>query len=548
MKLFKLHVLLLGLFSLVGKAQILEVTKIEELTTDGIQAILTDFGVPVNFIENRFNVDLYRVRYTSTNPSNAEPIEASGAIAIPRGTQCPLPLVSYQHGTVALKTDVPSFNNYEANIGKVFAASGYVVCMPDYIGLGTSPGLHPYVHAKSEADAALDLLRAARELSDSLNFPLNDQLFIFGYSQGGHATMALHKEIQENYPDEFTVTASCPMSGPYDLSGVQAEVLTSSNVYPTPGYLPYVVLSYQSVYGNIFTDPSEVFIAPYDEIIPPLFDGTYSMGFINNQVPNIPSSMVNPELLNDFNTNPNNPLRTALADNNNYDWLPTSPIRMLYCEGDDQVSFLNTEKAYDAFIANGAENIEKVNFGIFTHSGCVQFCLLNGYNYFKSFRDEANGLNVSTEVQPETGIGLSNGSINVSIQGGVEPYQVTWSGGLQGTEIINVPANEYLLTVTDARECRVKELISLPFVQSVHEANALNFRFFPNPAKHELIVNASERGTVILRDLQGAEIMSKHVLVDEVNVFNISELASGMYFLHFISSSLQSKSLKFIKE
>jgi hypothetical protein len=546
MKQFLFTILFLSFIT--TKAQILEVTKIEELTTEGIQAVLTAFGVPQGFIENRFDVDLYRVRYTSTNPSNGEPIEASGAIAVPIGTQCPLPLVSYQHGTVALKTDVPSFNNFEANIGKVFASSGYVVCMPDYIGLGTSPGLHPYVHAKSEADAALDLMRAARELSDSLQFTLNDQLFIFGYSQGGHATMALHKEIQENFSNEFTVTASCPMSGPYDLSGVQAEVLTSSNAYPTPGYLPYVVLSYQSVYGNIFNDPSEVFVSPYDELIPPLFDGTNSMGYINDQVPNIPSTMVNPELLNDFITNPLNPLRIALADNDNYDWLPTAPIRMLYCEGDDQVSYLNSEKAYDTFIANGAENIEKVDFGIFTHSGCVQFCLLNGYNYFKSFRDEANGLIVSTEVQPETGIGLSNGSINVTIQGGEEPYQVSWSGGLEGTEIVNIPANEYLLTVTDARECRVKDLISLPLVQSVHETNALNFRFFPNPAKHELIINASEKGTVTLRDLQGAEIMSKNVLRDEVNVFQIAELASGMYFLHFISNSSQSKSLKFIKE
>jgi hypothetical protein len=35
--------------------------------------------------------------------------------------------------------------------------------MPDYIGMGGSPGLHPYVHAASEATASIDMIRAARE-------------------------------------------------------------------------------------------------------------------------------------------------------------------------------------------------------------------------------------------------------------------------------------------------------------------------------------------------------------------------------------------------
>ena len=46
----------------------------------------------------------------------------------------------------------------------IFAAFGYVVCAPDFVGLGDSPGVHPYVHAKTEASAAIDMLRAAREL------------------------------------------------------------------------------------------------------------------------------------------------------------------------------------------------------------------------------------------------------------------------------------------------------------------------------------------------------------------------------------------------
>ncbi len=397
MKSILLSLLLLVSTSAV-KAQILEYTKIDSLDLEGMQQVLTDFGVPDGFIDVRFPIDFYRVRYMSRHPQNDEPIEASGAIAIPRGVTCAMPLASYQHGTVAAKNNVPSFNNFESNIGKIFAGSGYVVCMPDYIGLGSSPGLHPYVHARSEADAALDLLRAARVLQDSLNFNLNNQLFIFGYSQGGHATMALHKEIEEHYPFEFQVTLSAPMSGPYDLSGVQAEVIIQNEAYPTPGYLPYVVFGYQSVYGNFYDEVSDIFIPPYDTSLLPLFDGTVSMGEINDAVPTIPNSILVPSQLEDFISNPNNPLRTTLALNDVYDWTPQAPVRIMYCNGDDQVGYQNSVKTYDQFILNGVEDVEYYDFGPFTHNGCVQFCLLAGYSLFEEMKDLQEDLALDVSI------------------------------------------------------------------------------------------------------------------------------------------------------
>tara|TARA_B100000963_G_scaffold321279_1_gene304410 strand:+ start:2975 stop:3127 length:153 start_codon:yes stop_codon:yes gene_type:complete len=43
------------------------------------------------------------------------------------------------------------------------------------------------------------MIRAAREfIADSLNLIDNGQVFLTGYSQGGHACMATHKYIYEN--------------------------------------------------------------------------------------------------------------------------------------------------------------------------------------------------------------------------------------------------------------------------------------------------------------------------------------------------------------
>ena len=101
----------------------------------------------------------------------------------------------------------------------VGAALGYVAVAPDYLGLGESRGFHPYVHAATEASAAIDLLYAAQEFAEKQKFPLNGQLFLTGYSQGGHASMALHRELERNYSKIFPVSAAAHLSGPYSISG-----------------------------------------------------------------------------------------------------------------------------------------------------------------------------------------------------------------------------------------------------------------------------------------------------------------------------------------
>ena len=106
-----------------------------------------------------------------------------------------MPILSYQHGTTSLRYEVPSYQGgQEYKIGVIGAAtSSSVVSMPDYLGLGDHMGVLPYINARTESSASVDLLRACRELKDTVGYSLNDQLFLFGYSQGRHATMALFK-------------------------------------------------------------------------------------------------------------------------------------------------------------------------------------------------------------------------------------------------------------------------------------------------------------------------------------------------------------------
>ncbi len=351
---------------------------------DSVIANLSGAPIELTFLTKEYPVDVYKVIYETIDPQGQMTI-ASGALSIPREIDEPKAWVSYQHGTVIKKDDVPSRGSQEMLIGVVYAsASGVVVSQPDYLGLGDSPGLHPYVHGKSQATAAIDMIRAGQSIAIDEGITLNDKLMLFGYSQGGHATMALHKEIQENYANEFTVTASYPMAGPYDLSGYQAEPFQNSLPYASKFYLPYLLLAYNEVYG-LYDSPSDFLKPPYDQILPPMFDGLHGSGEINTQIPDIPSEIVRDDLLENYRFNYNHPFRQALRDNDLWDWLPEAPVQLCHCTGDTQVFYENALVAYNSFLDKGKDDIKLVTPNDGDHGDCVLPCFLDGIGWFSEF-------------------------------------------------------------------------------------------------------------------------------------------------------------------
>ena len=344
-----------------------------------------------------YDVKMYKLTYNTVDTDSLT-IIATGAFFIPTNTTCTdFPFAVYNHGTTLRKNDVPSNNNPEAIIGKVFSAGGYFVCMPDYIGMGDSPGFHPYVHAKSEATASVDMVRAAREYLSTTNFVDNNELFLTGYSQGGHACMATTKFINdENLQSEFNIVASAPCSGPYDLSGIMADTIISPTPYSNPGYIVYLLASYQLAYGNIFNSWSDVLYPPYDTIVPPFFSGnntTLDMGLLNSLIPNQMSLLIRDTCLNNFindSINKNHPWWHALIDNDNYDWLPLKPLRMYYCTADEQIAYTNALNAESTMNNNGALDVQAMNMGNNDHGGCILPALSSAFNWFQNLRTPCN--------------------------------------------------------------------------------------------------------------------------------------------------------------
>ena len=383
----------------LSKAQVVSYELIQSFSIADMNQIVSDFGAS-GAITPAYPVDLYRVYYRTEYNDSLTTV--TGALAIPQNVDCKPPLISYQHGTTARKLGVPSYGSAEQQILLVFASEGNILVAPDYIGLGGSTiNLHPYQHGYSQAHSSINMLRAARELQTDLSYELSNQLYLFGYSQGGHATAATLKYIEEDYSNEFQVTAAMPMSGAYDLSGTQTDFISNGQAYATPGYLPYIVMGYQSVYHDLYDSIQEVFIPPYDSIMPYLLiDHNYSIGYINGQADPIPVNMFTPQAQNRFFNDPSYPFSVRLKENDLLDWTPQSTIRMYYCTGDEQVYYRNSVVADSIWNLNGAPDASAVFLTNEDHGGCVDDALIAARLFFGNLKN--NGVEILVEYDATT--------------------------------------------------------------------------------------------------------------------------------------------------
>ncbi len=333
-----------------------------------------------------YPIEVHKLVYATTDPFGAATI-ASGAVVLPISQGCFHAMATYMHGTILHREEVPSRLSSEALVGYYLGGTGYVGVMPDYLGLGDSPGPHPYIHSATEASASIDLLRATREFCAAKDVLLNGQLFLTGYSQGGHACMATHKAIQELFPDEFQVTASAPCSGPYDVSGVQAGPMVSPDPYPAPYYLPYVVFSMGYVNPGLYNNINEVFKEPWATQLPPLFLGNNGSAAVDAIMPAAPSEILHDSVLQAFIADPDHYFRVALRDNDLYDWRPDDPVHMIYCESDSHVFYENSIVAFDAMQALGAPAVTAASAGAgFDHGDCAFPALLTAKAVFDALQ------------------------------------------------------------------------------------------------------------------------------------------------------------------
>jgi len=405
MKKLLLAASLLIMTSFVNAQYLNTATYITSRDADEIKEILYERGWDTTAMSTN-GAEIYKITYNTTDVFGNLTI-ASGALYVPQVDCDTLPLVSYQHGTEFHKEHVPSETWYYDR-GFLYSGNGYITVLPDYLGLGDNPGLHPYIHWESEATASIDLIRAAREfLNESLQKWDNNQLFLTGYSQGGHSTMAIHKYVTvNNLQDEFNIVASAPLSGPFPLYDFQLpEMFGGDSTYYAPEFIPYIFASYQMVYGNLYTFYNEYYDPPYDSIIGSWVASGTEWGTLPTNI----YDFVQDSVLDNIQSNPNHPFNVDLRENDLHNWIPEEAVRMLYCGMDSMVFPENSTMALDTMIYLGATDVQALNLDPNAdHNGCFIPATTYALVWFDNLRlevcDSIAGPPVSVptfEKQPE---------------------------------------------------------------------------------------------------------------------------------------------------
>src|ERR1700679_2762308 len=142
------------------------------------------------------SITVYHLEYHSVDPAgNVTP--ASGALMVPSGSSsCEggRPIGVYAHGTSTDRNyDIADLNASDNDEGlllaAVFAAQGYIVVAPNYVGCDISTlTYHPYLDADQQSKDMIYALAAARSALPTSAAPGTTdggKLFVTGYSQGG---------------------------------------------------------------------------------------------------------------------------------------------------------------------------------------------------------------------------------------------------------------------------------------------------------------------------------------------------------------------------
>ncbi|HEX8334019.1 MAG TPA: alpha/beta fold hydrolase [Segetibacter sp.] len=330
----------------------------------------------------KYDVDFLKIVYKTTYKGST--IEVSGLLCIPKNMPVAPSLLSAQHGTTLTQADAPSnfpstFTGFE-----LFASTGFVTVIPDFIGYGVSKNIkHPYYDQQLSGTTVVDMLKAVKYYLKRESIATSNRLFLIGYSEGGYVTMAAQKEIETHAEHNLNITAAAEGAGGYDLQSMFNTIVNTSN-YTEPGYLAFILQSYNTTYS--WNRPySDFFQEPYASRIPSLLDGIKSLAQINAGLTTSMTALLNPTFYANLKSTTGEPvLKQALANNSFSNWVPKSRTRLYHGTADVTVFYNTTETTYNRFRAAGATNVELITIPNGNHQTSIDPMLSNAFEWFLS--------------------------------------------------------------------------------------------------------------------------------------------------------------------
>jgi pimeloyl-ACP methyl ester carboxylesterase len=187
----------------------------------------------------------WRILYTTT-VNDSTPATAVATVFAPTNPPAGLrPVIAWEHATTGLlQRCMPSLVSAPA-VGipgrDRIAMAGWVVVATDY-SFAENGGPHPYLIGEGEARAALDSVRAARQMSE---LKLDKRVVVWGHSQGGHAALWTGI-VGPRYAPQLEILGVVAIAPAANIKDILAM-----NVAMDKRFGAYLALAYSRFYPNI---------------------------------------------------------------------------------------------------------------------------------------------------------------------------------------------------------------------------------------------------------------------------------------------------------
>src|SRR5262245_36965189 len=187
----------------------------------------------------------WRILY-ATSVDDSTPATAVATVFAPTYSSAgPRPVIAWEHATTGLlQKCMPSL--LSASTKGVpernrIVMAGWVVVATDY-SFAETHGPHPYLIGEGEARAALDSVRAARQMSE---LTLDKRMVVWGYSQGGHAALWTGI-VGPHYAPDLEICGVAAIAPAANI-----KKILDMNVEVDKRFGPYLAESYSRFYPDI---------------------------------------------------------------------------------------------------------------------------------------------------------------------------------------------------------------------------------------------------------------------------------------------------------
>lgn len=310
------------------------------------QEIISTFGFTANYIPEigvltpkiKYGTDVYKLSYKTK--LEGKEITASGLVCFPQVNDS-LPILSFQNGTITCDSLAPSNDPKSLlfTLVSMVSGMGYIAVIPDYPGFGESKSqIHPYLIKDEIVRSLIDMFLAVKEVNNvsATQSKPSSKLYLLGYSFGGWATLALHKELETVSNSGFDLKASVCGAGAFNLPALNQYVI-SCQEYPEPFLLAYMFNTYKQ--KNLISNSLTDFFQPnYANAISTLFDKKKQSGAINSALTTNLSLLLNNQFRINYQSDSKYAeYRNLLLENSITPWKTNIPIQFYHSEDDQTI-------------------------------------------------------------------------------------------------------------------------------------------------------------------------------------------------------------------